>query len=406
MAEAYDPRITPARGDIAALHLRDLVEAGEYVSGQLTTVAVPAAPITGAPDGEAEMTSQLLFGEGFTVYEATAGWAWGQSALDGYVGYVPEADLIHAPAGEPTHRVRALQAIIYAEPDMKTRPIGAVPFGAKMILDREEGAFAALDPGGFTPLSALVPANEPDPLWVATAERFLGAPYLWAGRTPAGFDCSGLIQIALQAAGMSCPRDSDQQMAALGCTTQYGQAIQGLLGRSEPARLVGELYDETVSPNAFGSAQAIAVVDAAPTLGTNYCGPAVVNSSGASAEITASGSNVVAQNALALEASSLPPFQFGIFVVSATQDFVPGAGGASNGDLCLGGAIGRFTQPSQILNTGASGAFALAVDLAAIPQGAGFIGASAGDTWNFQAWFRDGVGMGSNFTDGLSITLE
>lgn len=216
MAEAPDPRITPARGDIAALHLRDAVEADEFVSGQLMTVAVPAAPMTAAPDGEAEMTTQLLFGEAFTAYEVKAGWAWGQSALDGYVGYVPEADLFHAPAGEPTHRVRALQAIIYAEPDMKTRPIGAVPFGARMIMSREEGAFAALDPGGYTPRAALAETRDAEPLWVATAERFLGAPYLWGGRSPAGFDCSGLIQIALQAAGVACPRDSDQQMAALG----------------------------------------------------------------------------------------------------------------------------------------------------------------------------------------------
>lgn len=216
MADAPDPRVTPSRGDIAALHLRGAVEADEFVSGQLMSVAVPAAPMTSAPHGEAEMTTQLLFGEGFTVYEAKNGWAWGQSAIDNYVGYVPEADLIHAPATDPTHGVRALQAIVYAEPDMKTRPIGAIPFGAKVIIAETQGGFAALDPGGFTPASALRPVAEKEPLWVGTAERFLGAPYLWGGRTPAGFDCSGLIQVALQAAGMACPRDSDQQMAALG----------------------------------------------------------------------------------------------------------------------------------------------------------------------------------------------
>lgn len=223
----FDPRVTPTRGDIAALHLRGQIEADAYVSGQLMSVAVPAAPMTATPHGEAEMISQLLFGETFTAYEVKAGWAWGQSALDNYIGYVPEADLIHAPAGEPTHRVRAMQAIVYAEPDMKTRPIGAVPFGARVIQDREEGAFAALDPGGFTPSAALTGANVKDPLWVATAERFRGAAYLWGGRSPAGLDCSGLIQIALQAAGMSCPRDSDQQMAALGRDVQGSDLKRG-----------------------------------------------------------------------------------------------------------------------------------------------------------------------------------
>lgn len=222
-----DPRITPNRGDIAALELRGKVDADEYVSGQLMSVAVPAAPLTREPHGEAEMTTQLLFGEGFTVYEVKNGWAWGQSAVDGYVGYAPEADLVHAPAGEPTHRVRALQAIIYAEPDMKTRPIGAIPFGARVIASGESGDFAALDPGGYTPTTALAPIENDERFWVKTAERFIGVAYLWGGRTPAGMDCSGLIQTALLAAGVPCPRDSDQQMAALGRKVSGGSLKRG-----------------------------------------------------------------------------------------------------------------------------------------------------------------------------------
>ncbi|MEM8751600.1 MAG: NlpC/P60 family protein [Pseudomonadota bacterium] len=215
-APAYDPRVTPARGDIAALDLRGTVEADAYVSGEPMVAAVAAAPITAAPHGEAEMTSQLLFGEPFTAYEVEKGWAWGQCGLDGYVGYVPAHDLMSKPKRKPTHRVSALQAIIYPTPDLKARPIGAVPFGSWVIVKAEEGAFAALDPGGFAPLASLKPTDEPELLWVAAAERLKGAPYLWGGRSSAGLDCSGLVQAALHAAGVECPRDSDQQMATLG----------------------------------------------------------------------------------------------------------------------------------------------------------------------------------------------
>lgn len=222
-----DPRIVPARPDLAALHLRDHVEADTYASGQPMRIAVPAAPLTATRDAYAPLTSQVLFGEEFTAYEVDAGWAWGQCALDGYVGYVPEADLMPVPESTPTHRVSAMQALIYPEADMKSRPIGAVPFGSRMTVTAVADKFAALDPGGFTPITALKPVKDPEPLWVATAERYVGAPYLWGGRSTAGVDCSGLVQVALQSAGMSCPRDSDQQMEALGRGTSATSMKRG-----------------------------------------------------------------------------------------------------------------------------------------------------------------------------------
>lgn len=215
-----DPRLIPARPDLAALHLRGVVKADTYASGQPMRSAVAAAPVTDAPTDGAEMVTQLLFGEDFTAYEVDDGWAWGQCAHDGYVGYVPVTDLMPDPGEKPTHRVAALRALIYPEPALKSRPIGAVPFGARVIVrGAPEGGFAALDPGGYAPAPSLRPLAETEALWVATAERFVGAPYLWGGRSPEGFDCSGLIQIALSAAGKTCPRDSDQQLAAIGRET-------------------------------------------------------------------------------------------------------------------------------------------------------------------------------------------
>ena len=116
--------------------------------------------------------------------------------------------------------------------------------------------------------------------------------------------------------------------------------------------------------------------------------------------------SLVADNGLTLTASSLPPNQFGIFVVAPFQGFVPGTGGTSNGNLCLAGSLGRYAQPGQVRPTGAAGRFELAIDLTAIPQGGGTVPTTAGQTWNFQGWHRDGVGLGSNFTDGISITFQ
>ncbi|MEC7231665.1 MAG: hypothetical protein VXW31_01860 [Planctomycetota bacterium] len=142
-----------------------------------------------------------------------------------------------------------------------------------------------------------------------------------------------------------------------------------------------------------------------PLIGVNYCS-APVNSTGASAAIEAIGSDIASANSVTLRAASMPGNQFGIFIVAPSQGFVPGLGGTSNGNLCLSGSIGRYVGPGQILATGTDGSFQLDLDLAAIPQGGGTVATSPGQTWNFQGWYRDGVGLGSNLTDGVSIVFQ
>ncbi len=136
-------------------------------------------------------------------------------------------------------------------------------------------------------------------------------------------------------------------------------------------------------------------------LGTNYCGPAIANSTGASASIFATGSGIAGET-LTLTANDLPTNEFGYFLVSSTQGLVSPPG--SSGVLCLGGNIGRFNRPGEVGNSGPGGSFFLVADSSALPQSPP-VSALPGETWNFQAWFRDGSGD-SNFTDGVSITFQ
>ena len=142
-------------------------------------------------------------------------------------------------------------------------------------------------------------------------------------------------------------------------------------------------------------------------LGTAYCDPAVPNSTGVPAVISVEGSSVVADNDLTLTASSLPVNAFGFFIVSSTQGFIANPGG-STGNLCVLGDIGRYVGPGQIMSSGLGGAFSLAIDLASITQPMGPVGTSPGDTWNFQAWYRDTdpAGATSNFTHGLEVSFQ
>ena len=138
-------------------------------------------------------------------------------------------------------------------------------------------------------------------------------------------------------------------------------------------------------------------------IGDNYCGPANLNSTGMSAEVSALGSNIVACNLLSLVATDLPPNQFGYFLASETQGFVPFVGG-SQGNLCLASNIGRFVK--QVQSSGPDGSFSIPVDLTSIPTTPPHT-VLAGETWNFQAWFRDAnPGVTSNFTDGIEIVFK
>ncbi|MEC8494096.1 MAG: hypothetical protein VXZ39_04190, partial [Planctomycetota bacterium] len=131
------------------------------------------------------------------------------------------------------------------------------------------------------------------------------------------------------------------------------------------------------------------------------------NSSGVSARMTAAGSAIAADNDLTLSGVQLPVSVPALFITSSTQGFVTNPSG-SIGNLCLGGAIGRYIGPGQIQFADAMGVVSLPIDLTMVPQSSGFVSVMSGDTRNFQVWFRDLVGGApvSNFTDGLEITFH
>jgi cell wall-associated NlpC family hydrolase len=213
---AHDPRITPARPDLAAKHLEGKVTAARFVEGEVREVVDPQAPVRRDPAPDAPLDTEALKGERVTVYETDQeGWVWGQLHYDGYVGWLPAAALGTAgPA--PTHKVAALRTLVFPGPDIKLPPLAALPLGARLTIIRSEQRFAMTTDGGYLPAGHLVPIDAAERDFVAVAERFLGAPYLWGGKTSLGLDCSGLVQVALTACGVACPRDSDMQEQALG----------------------------------------------------------------------------------------------------------------------------------------------------------------------------------------------
>lgn len=210
---ALDHRRHAFRRDLADIALAGGYAAAAYAQPKPMSCTAARTMVRKAPRGDAEAGSELLLGESFRALEIGSEWAWGYCGADNYVGYVAASALGDTVA--PTHRVSSVSALIFGQPDIRAAHVAELPLGSRLVSHRREGVFHAVD-GGFVHDRHLAPIGRAGDDWVEVARLFVGAPYLWGGRTRWGIDCSGLVQVALAAGGIDAPRDSDMQFEELG----------------------------------------------------------------------------------------------------------------------------------------------------------------------------------------------
>ena len=225
-----DHRLTPANSRVAHQSLAGQRAGVSFVTPTRHLVAVPVAPLLAEPRARAPRNRELAFGEQFDLLEIHRGWAFGAALRDGYVGYIA-ADQLADHFQPPTHRVIA-PSYRNAKPQLKAQgapvplPIGALVSVRATRHDHCDWAeincpTTTPDKGGaaYVPMPHLAPLTPSPTDPVAEAERYLATPYLWAGNSGFGIDCSGLVQAALLACGIPCPGDSDMQQTAFPTAT-------------------------------------------------------------------------------------------------------------------------------------------------------------------------------------------
>ena len=204
-------------GSIAHSSLKRQVAANSFTDGTLCRVAIPVARLSSNYKTR-DTDRQILYGHPVLQLEAVHGLS--RDETSGYVGYVTPDDL--AVWAQPTHRVTARSTLLFDAADFKSPQPLAIPCGALLRVTGDENGYAKTHDGRYGITAHLAPVDEPERDLAKTAETLIGTPYLWGGNSAFGIDCSGLVQLACQAAHIACPGDSDQQMETLGTPLPAG----------------------------------------------------------------------------------------------------------------------------------------------------------------------------------------
>ncbi|WP_417772214.1 C40 family peptidase [Stappia sp.] len=236
-ASSLDRRRHPVRADLAAASYAGSVSARQFVEGRAMRISADFADIRPVADQARPIDTQALFGETFTVYEIRDdGWAWGQLETDGYVGYLP-AEAVSEAGAPATHRVAVPRSYRYPGAELKLPPVGLLSLGARVRVTGNATTrgldYAVLEDGSAMVARHLERLDHIAGDWVAVAESLLGTPYLWGGRTSLGLDCSALVQLAAQQAGIALPRDSDMLEVEAGVALEPGDGVPSDLRRGD-----------------------------------------------------------------------------------------------------------------------------------------------------------------------------
>ena len=166
----------------------------------------PVIPLRTKPSEQAEMSSQLLFGELFTVLEMSEKWLYIRNQADSYEGWIDRKTATEISAEEFARFSAQTPMYIF-------KPVAECFVGNGKITLPAGSLVRSFDDYEFPPDCLTKRGQQPPSgnLIASIAESFLNASYLWGGKTIFGIDCSGLVQVVFGICGVQLPRDASQQ---------------------------------------------------------------------------------------------------------------------------------------------------------------------------------------------------
>jgi len=252
-----DKRTTPICGDLADIKLAGKLFAPHYAVPMIRTGIAPVTEIHAEPHMTSMPVSSLMHGEEFAVLDVAGEWAWGYCLHDDYLGYLRFADL--GDDFTATHMVSAPATLLVATPSIKAPVLARYPMGAQIVCGEasECGKFLACE-GGWIPIVHLSEPGKVEGSPADLAEKLVGVPYSWGGRSGNALDCSGLVQLVFGLKGIKAPRDADMQQAGFGEELSEDEALQRGDLVFFPGH-VGIMADESNLIHSNGAAMAVSI---------------------------------------------------------------------------------------------------------------------------------------------------
>lgn len=190
---------------------------------------VGVAPVRKLNLSSSEQVTQVLFGESFDTLQIVGRWVRVRLDADGYVGWISSDQIVLFTEDEfleycSRQVVYATDKVLsfFESPSSGSVVVREAVFGSRIVLRRKAGNFIEVRlPDDSSAFVKRIGVSDSPPVklfttknLLKTARSFQGISYIWGGRSPKGFDCSGFVQTVFRFNGIELPRDADLQFSS------------------------------------------------------------------------------------------------------------------------------------------------------------------------------------------------